>query len=108
MSLLNAVPYRKFIEVLYLMDACIPALPSDSNRSFMVYQSSGSGYYPTPSGPRCPVMSRDNDELMPAFEVEKLLNLLGFPLDNFLATLSGCQAMEESKGSTLSSAQSDN
>jgi len=100
MTLLSAVPYRKFIEVLYLLEVCIPVLPSEAGRSFMIFQNAGSGYMPKPSGCRCPFMSKDNDELVPSFEVGKTLRLLEIPISRFIAMLEGCQAMSDTYGSS--------
>ena len=56
----------------------------------MIFRSAGSGYMQTPTGPRCPVMSKDNDELVPSFEIAKIINLLEIPQSVFLAMLDGC------------------
>ena len=92
MTLLTAVPYRRFIEILFLLDVYIPWLPSEPEKPFLIFRSSGTGYMgPTGSGPRAPFISRDNDEMVPAFELEKTLGLLNLPAEIFLSTLSRCQ-----------------
>jgi hypothetical protein len=35
-------------------------------------------------------MSKDNDELVPSFEIAKIINLLEIPQSVFLAMLDGC------------------
>jgi hypothetical protein len=88
---LAPVRYNLFIEALYWMGACIPVLPSDEGRSFMVFNNAGSGYIETPSGPRCPLMSRAPDELVPGFEQKKTLGLLQFDVSIYLGHLAGCE-----------------
>jgi hypothetical protein len=50
----------------------------------------------TPTGPRCPFMSKDNDELVPGFEISKTICLLEISPEEFLAMLEGCQTVKDS------------
>jgi hypothetical protein len=59
-----------------MLDCYIPVMPSSANTEFAIFASKGSGYYPTPSGPMCIFVSREQDELVPINEIAKSLRHL--------------------------------
>src|SRR5690349_2979703 len=77
----RALQYSTFIEILYLMDAGIPYLPSESGTEFLIFRWRGSGTYPSHHGNSCPFIHRDNSESVPVPEIHKALNLLGISQD---------------------------
>ena len=72
------------------MDACIPALPSESGNEFLIFRWGATGYASKPGGPRAAFMHRDKDELVTEMEVSKLLHFLGIAEAEFWHTVDGC------------------
>jgi len=90
MGSLSAVPYRQFIEVLWMLDAYTPFFPADADVAFVIFRSAGSGYYPTPTPPCYTFVSKDPDTLVPAFEISKALKGLEISKAEFLEMLNKC------------------
>jgi hypothetical protein len=59
--------------------------------SFMIYQSSGTGYYPMPKGPQCAFMARPDHEWVTVAEIEAVLNHLRFSAGSFVEFEAACQ-----------------
>ena len=79
----QALPYRQFINRLLTMECCIPVLPTTANATFMVFRWGQGGYASKPGGPRCTLVHRDDDYLVPVKEIEYALHFLGLPEDIF-------------------------
>jgi len=56
------------------MEVCIP-FTGNPGEVFVVFQR-GTGYFPAPSGPRCPLICRDPGDILPVKEIDDALNLL--------------------------------
>jgi len=82
--------YSKFLQVLYLMEVCIPALPSESGAEFLIFRWGANGYSSKPGGPRAAFMHRDKDEFVTGMEVSKLLRILEIPEADFWRMVDGC------------------
>ncbi len=50
---------------------------------FIIYRSRGTGYYPTPKGPRSLFVSKEDDEPVPLIEIQKALRHLNIPGEKF-------------------------
>lgn len=87
MPQINPQPYRRFISALQFMEAYVPFEPTDPNSTFMIFSSSGSGYYPKGCGPRCAFTTRDDADWVPAKEIEKTLMMLKIPVEHYLETI---------------------
>ena len=66
--------FKQFIKMLTTLQVYVSPLgqPGDV---FVIYQRGG-GYGQTPSGPSCPFVCRDANEMVPLEEVEKTLKLI--------------------------------
>lgn len=51
--------------------------------TILIYQWGGSGYYPTPSGPRTSFLERPEEEMVTVLEIEAALNQLTFSIAVF-------------------------
>jgi hypothetical protein len=65
------------------MECCIPVLPTVPNATFMVFRWGNEGYASKPGGPRCTLVHRENDYLVPVKEIEYALHFLGLPEEIF-------------------------
>jgi hypothetical protein len=83
MGKLKPLKYSRFIHVLCLMDAY---LAPEQHGAFMIYQSSGTGYFPTPRGPQCAFHSRGKDEWVTVPEIEYVLSHLRYSAKVFIET----------------------
>lgn len=88
MGKLKALPYSRFIHVLCLMGAYIAP---EQKGAFMIYQSTGSGYYPRPTGPQCAFLAREPDEKVASREIEAVLTHLRFSAKVFTEIEAACQ-----------------
>jgi len=94
MAGLRALPYSRFIQVICLMGAYI--CPEKADGEFMIYQNTGTGYYPNPRGPQCAFYSRPKDELVTVLEIESVLRHLSYSTKVFIETEAACQVPHES------------
>ena len=65
------------------------------DETFMIYQSSGTGYFPIPKGPQCAFRHRDEDEMVTVDEIEAVLNHLHYSAKVFIEVEAACQIPEE-------------
>jgi hypothetical protein len=97
------LPYRQLINRLQMMECCIPALPTVANAAFLVYRWGAASYNSKPGGPRCTLIHRENDYLVPVREIEYVLNFLDIPHDLFWqiqdhTTIPAAAALEATSG----------
>lgn len=77
------LPYRQFIRRLFLLEVCIPVLPTAPGEKFMIFERGATGYNARPSGRRYTFVHREDDELVPVAEAEKALEHLGVSTEMF-------------------------
>jgi hypothetical protein len=94
MAELKPLRFNRFVEVLYLLDLCIPFIPSEPDREFMIFRDGATGYFPRPSGARCAFVTKEPDALVPALEIAKTIRILGVTIERFLEVSENCQIPE--------------
>jgi hypothetical protein len=92
MAKLRALSYSRFIQVMCLMGAY---LAPEQNGTFMIYQSSGTGYFPVPRGPQCAFKARAADELVTVREIETVLAHMFYKVSVFVEIEAACQIPED-------------